>query len=271
MLKRAVEVAPPRHPALRPYSSTAGRLPGTLLSGLMLHRPDLPWKQWTPERIQAARRIARAMSARYDLGEDTLLSLGSARPLRQLARVWKRKDTSLPTKALGTVASPLSALVGTALRSSHYDPWSDTAVAYDPEEAIEGHELGHAADFQGRRAKALYMLARALPGVDLYQENLASQLAMGGTEGEDLTEEERERRRNLLQRAFGTYMGGTAAKLTGGQAFPLAAAGAMLGRMGVAPGFKADEKKLRRMGQKIRERREATEEASTARRLAGLA
>lgn len=268
-----VEVAEPRHPALRPISSTVGRLPGALSKGLLLHRPDLPFRKWTEGKKEKQREVARQVEKTFGMEDsDVLLSLGSTRPLRNLARVWKRKDLSLPGKLLGSAASPIGDAVATLTRGDNYNPFANTATVFDPEDRIARHEMGHAADFESRRFKTPYMLGYSyLPGFKLYPEHRANQLAEASLP-EDATEEEREHLRDMLRRSFGSYMGGEPAKyLAPGLANMAAIAGSALNRSIGTQKYEMNDQQLKGIIEKIRERKKARNQKPVLKHLAGIA
>ncbi len=268
-----IEVAEPRHPALRPVSSTVGRLPGALTKGLLLHRPDLPFRKWTEERKGKQREVARQMEKAFGLEDsDVLLSLGSTRPLRNLARVWKRKDLSLPGRLLGTAASPVNDLISTLTRGDNYNPFANTATIFDPEDRITRHELGHATDFESRRFKTPYMLGYSyLPGFKLYPEHRANQLAEASLP-DDATEEDKEHLRDMLRRSFGSYMGGEPAKYLAPALTNVAAiAGSAINRAVGSQKYEMSDKQLQSVIEKIRERRKAREGKGALKHLAGIA
>lgn len=268
-----IEVAEPKHPLLRPYSATAGRLPGSLLTTLLMQDPRIPFRKWTPERIKEHQDVAKQYEKEYGLDEsDIMLSLGSARPLKNLKRVWKRKDLSLPGKLLGTLASPSSDLVTSLERMPNYNPYAHTATIFDPETRIERHELGHATDFEGRRFKLPYSLAySSVPLFKLYPEHLANKIAEESLDDE-ATEEEKENLRSMLRRSFGSYMGGApAAHVNKALTLPAAIVGSALNRAAGKQTFEMSDEEKEKLKARIKERQESRKNKSRAKHLLGLA
>lgn len=214
LYKSAIKLMEPSSWYKRPFSSTFGRLPGTLTMG-MLHRPDLPWRRWTPERVKKLQKAKEKFEEKFGIKDQGILSLGAPRVWEQLKNIWKRKDLSIPSKLLGIAATPPSELLSTLQRMPHYNPFSDTAVIFDPEERIAKHEMGHMADWARRRLKLLYTLGTKPPVIGesvpvlpalttLYPEYVANALA----EQTEEDPEKKEKLRSMLRRSFGSYMGG---------------------------------------------------------------
>lgn len=286
--KEALKVEGPRHPLLRPYSATLGRLPGTVSYGLVTGRPGMAWRKWTPERIEMIKRLVQAIEEKYGLEENPgTVYLGGAKPLKQLARVWSRKDLSLPGRLVGTAVTPLSSLLGTLTRSPYYDPYSNTAVLFDPEHSIAAHELGHMVDWAGRGQKTLYHLLRGsaaipgLPAIELpvvkpVQEHTATGIAESVLD-EELTDKERERAMDILRRAFGTYIGRDVQKLFGlgislppfvPQPLPIIGAHAM--GASKVPSFELGGKALTRIQKRVAGRERVRQETGWLSHLLGL-
>jgi len=89
------------------------------------------------------------------------------------------------------------------LRADHYNPFTETAVAYNPEVAIAAHEIGHAQFFDEKESPLLHTFAYGLPIVRSNYEWHASRNAMKHIQGE----EERSKANDILSTAFGTYYG----------------------------------------------------------------
>jgi hypothetical protein len=184
LTKDAIKVLPPGSAWARPYSATLGRLLGMPLWATF-HRPDVPFRRWTPERVGKVRQIAEEIEKKFGMtDEEGLISLGKARPLRQLGRTWQRPDLSVWGKLLGTPKALLGSLVATFLRMPYYNPYSDTAVLFDPEFRVLRHETGHMTDWARRRLKTLYALLYDLPMAPIFIERIANQLAVAGLAAE---------------------------------------------------------------------------------------
>lgn len=223
LVKKAIKVKEPPHWALRPLSGTLGRLTNSLMYGALLGRPDLSWKKWTPERKEEIKKIVKKYEKELGLEDEGHLDVGGFRPFSQLARVWGRDDLSLLGRLLGTASVPIGGVLGALLRYDHYNPFSETATVYNvsPDQFLGRHELGHLADFAGRRFKTPYQLAYgALPFFKLYPEYIASDVATKMFKKEhglpkkaetELSDEERlARLRKYLNAAYGSYLGSEA-------------------------------------------------------------
>lgn len=272
LLKWALEIAEPVHPLLRPYSATLGRLAGAVTLGLGVHRPDLPFTPWTPERIEAQKKLLEEVEKKYGLEEAPgLLSLGSARVLRQLGRMWSRKDLSLLSKLIGTGLVPVEALIGTLQRGPYYSPLSNTAVVFDPSPELARHELGHMVDWASRRQKLLYQLAMTLPGLQLLREWRGS--ARGEASIPPEKEEVLKRYRNMLRRGFGGYVGSNVGLPLG---LPEQAVGSVIGSMiarmtGAPSEFGMSAETLKRVREAIKRELERKEKKPAWQHLLGVA
>lgn len=83
------------------------------------------------------------------------VALGGIGPLAAARRVLASKRLSTLAKTVGTPLSALMALQGAGMRSSMYDPFSDTVNLYSDNPAVLTHELGHAIDFNAKTPKWL--------------------------------------------------------------------------------------------------------------------
>jgi hypothetical protein len=88
-----------------------------------------------------------------------------------------------------------------------YNPYTNTVAIYSDHSAVALHEAGHAEDFAARRFKGSYALLRLLPGVDLFQEFIATEKAIEYFVQTDNVPAELEAYA-VLYPAFGTYVGG---------------------------------------------------------------
>lgn len=275
--KSAVEVREPGHKLTRPVSSTIGRLGGAIGLGIAAHRPDLAFRKWTPARIEKAKAVAKKMQDTYDLNEDTLISLGKYRPLTQLKRIWTNKDNSLFGKLFGSALTPVHAAAGALFRGDQYNPWSNTAVNYNPHPALAAHELGHSADFQTARFKTPYFMAGyglpqvgRIPFAALYPEARASNAAMSAIsdkDWEELSEEEKKESEELMRRAYGSYLGTTPSPQLN-QALQIG--GPIATRFSGAPKFKKSKEYAKKLRDAIQKRNKSVEESGPIMRALGL-
>lgn len=211
LLKQAITVSPDVPMYQRPVSATLGRL-GAPLTALMLGTTAPLRPGATREFVEndpsvaAYERDRGAADAEGDI--ELQINPNRARPIDNLGRVWRRRGVTVPTKAVGTFASLLADLQGTLGRATHYNPAAHSLTQYDADPAILAHELGHARDFSQRTYKGPYALARHVPGVSLYQEGRASNMAADNAAPKDWT-----RLQRVLGGGLGTYVGGTAGNI----------------------------------------------------------
>lgn len=117
----------------------------------------------------------------YKLG-DVKVRINQWAPHKELGRLIKNKHIGWPYKIIffpstlivSLLARPFSGLIF----SDYYDPGSNSIHIFSDEIPIALHEAGHARDFAEAEYKGTYSLARVLPGVDLVQENLATEEAL---------------------------------------------------------------------------------------------
>lgn len=180
-----------------------------------------------PELVEVIEKLKSNPSLK-----DIKVNLGGVTPIEALSRVWDNKKTSLVSKLLGTLASPVQSLTTSLSRSDSYDPYSDTVTLFNADPAVLRHELGHAEDFTNSGMPIAYGIARNLiPGMDLHQENMASTNALNhmAAELKDLLDGEEKpgstvirnrlsdmsRANRVLGGGFGSYVGGTLGGIAG--------------------------------------------------------
>lgn len=195
----------------RPISATYGRLSAPLTAAVM--GSTAPFEETISLENPEIRKMIAAAKRDKELS-DVQVNLGSVRPIEQMGRIWTNKNTSLPSKLLGTVLSPYDYFSASLGRADHYDPFSNTVTTYTNEPAVLAHELGHAKDFKQKGSPGLYALSRNLTPLRLYQEYRASNNALSALGGQNLTTTERERTAARMNRilggALGTYVGSAA-------------------------------------------------------------
>ena len=140
---------------------------------------------------------------------DALFRLNEYTPGGELRRLAANRYVAWPYRLL--LGLPMTLvfeilLPGRLIGGDHYNPWTNTVHLYSDDAAVALHEAGHAHDFAGQRYKGSYALLRLLPGMDLYQEYVASSAAI------DYFALSRDRAAELhaykiLYPAYGTYLG----------------------------------------------------------------
>jgi len=156
---------------MRPVSSTIGRLSAPLNSIIMGSKSF--FKRGPINSDPAVQHLAETFSSANT--DDRLeVQLGSSIPMRNLLRIWQRRGLGSLGKLLGTLFWPGMEIVRALRRSDCYDPFAHSVILYHNDPAILAHELGHAEDFAKRTFRLLYILARCIVIVMLYQEWVAS-------------------------------------------------------------------------------------------------
>lgn len=254
-------------------ANTIGRvnaLPLLAISGKALNTPNEEKHQELGKRFDSASDGAL---------KDTVLRLGGTNMVDDIlwkkehgdeklkwhqrigGRTWQNPKTSLPGKALGTLAVPLADLFSSLRRSPHYNTLTDVAHQFTDEPAIAEHELGHAMDFNTmyglnpgesphkgvkgwlhRQGKGLlhdgYALGTNAPGLNLWPEAMANINAVNLHQKskhmmpEDEAREHEIRQVETLPASYGSYVGGATgigglAGMLGGKAFGLLAGKSM--------------------------------------------
>lgn len=140
---------------------------------------------------------------------DAHFRLNEYRPLDDLKRLWKNRHVAWPFRLVLGLPTTLIfdvLLPGRLLGGDHFNPFNNTVYLYSDEPAVALHEAGHAADFSTQRLKGVYATMRLLPGVDLFQEYMATEDALHHFV---LTKDRQGELRayRLLYPAYGTYLG----------------------------------------------------------------
>lgn len=157
----------------------------------------------SPETEQAVAEFIE----HYQLNE-VKVRINQWAPHKELSRLVTNKQLGWPYKILffpatlivSILARPFSGL----LFSDYYDPGPNTINLFSDEIPIALHEAGHARDFAESEFKGTYALARILPGVNLVQENLATEEALVFLEQEKKYES-LIRAYQILYPAYATY------------------------------------------------------------------
>ena len=213
---------------------------GGLESGLLLF-PDEMISHLRGMQPRDARKIVAA--AEKDFGDDvrhTAVRVGGSDFVEGMHRILEHPDTSLIEKGVGAISHTPVYLSTSIGRSDHYNPLTDEVVSYSGVPEVLAHELGHAADFGGRApglrrtayslgnmalstATSLPVGIRAVGSVadTLHKEYQATDKAIDAEAVRGAIAKQRgisvdaakERAREVLAPAYGTYMGGAVGAL----------------------------------------------------------
>ena len=109
---------------------------------------------------------------------DVKVRINQWAPHKEIVRVFKNPHIAWPYKILFLPSTLISSLIGRPfsglLMSDYYDPASNTVHIFSDEVSIALHEGSHAEDFASRKWKGTYALVRILPGINVFQEGVAS-------------------------------------------------------------------------------------------------
>lgn len=113
---------------------------------------------------------------------DVKVRINQWAPHKEIGRLVTNKHIAWPYKILFFPSTLIVSVLGRPfsgfLISDYYDPGSNTINIFSDHVAIALHEAGHSYDFSTQRYKGTYALVRMLPGVNLVQENLATDEAL---------------------------------------------------------------------------------------------
>ena len=144
----------------------------------------------------------------YEL-KDVKIRINQWAPHAELGRLITNKHIGWPYKIVLFPSTLIVSLLGRPfsglLISDYYDPGSNTINIFSDEIPIVLHEAGHARDFATQRWKGTYAVARIIPGVNLVQENLATDEALYYLE-ESKQYEELLKAYKILYPAYATYV-----------------------------------------------------------------
>lgn len=146
----------------------------------------------------------------------TLAALGDARfrlneyaPFNELKRLVKNHHVAWPYRLiLGLPVTLIFEVIlpGRLFGGDHYNPFTNTVHLYSDHAAIALHEAGHAHDSAEHRYQGSYATLRLLPGIDLFQEFVATDKAISYfARIEDRPAELGAYK--ILYPAYGTYLG----------------------------------------------------------------
>jgi hypothetical protein len=196
---------------LQPLSQTVGRVLGAP-TGIISGVPSKVFRRWSKDdRVERFEDMAELYEDLYGMEDRGHLALGKNPFFKQLGRIWSRDDLSLFNRLMGTVGLPATKLVTDIIRMDHYNPTSDTAVVYDPVDAIGAHEMGHMTDAARRGLSRLGMMyGYRYPFVPLPFEYKASVLAETAKEISKAKKDKIFKDKKFgrpLRRGIGSYIG----------------------------------------------------------------
>lgn len=140
---------------------------------------------------------------------DTRFRLNEYAPFDDLKRLVSNRHVAWPYRlVLGLPVTLLFEVLlpGRLLGGDHYNPFNNTVYIYSDDAAVLLHEAGHAHDTAEQRFKGSYAVFRMVPGVDLFQEFIASEKAITYFQ----TTQDRPAELHaykILYPAYGTYLG----------------------------------------------------------------
>lgn len=142
--------------------------------------------------------------------EGVKVRINQFAPFQTVWRTVTNGQVGIPYRILGLpmgfLASTVGRPFGGLIISDFYDPFSNTVNIYSDDVSIALHELGHAKDFAHRRWRGTYAITRKFPGINLYQEAIATKTAIDYLEkyGPD---DEWIKAPNTLYPAYSSYCG----------------------------------------------------------------
>ncbi|MDP3919207.1 MAG: hypothetical protein Q8R76_00145 [Candidatus Omnitrophota bacterium] len=141
--------------------------------------------------------------------QDVKVRLNQWAPHKEIGRLFINKNIAWPYKIIYFPSTLIASLIGRPLgglvMSDYYDPGSNSINIVSDDIAIALHEGGHAADFASRRYKGSYGLLRILPGINVFQEAIASDEAFEYLEA-NKHYDELLRAYSVLYPAYATYI-----------------------------------------------------------------
>jgi len=211
MLKQAIETVENQWYA-SPLANTAGRVLGSPIAALM-GRTLAPFKEG-PGTEDVKPMLDKVKGVDLE-GFPLQVQLSGTNPLNNLARTWQHPKTNVLSKLWGTATLPIREILKSLTRADSYDPYAHSTSLFMNEPGVMAHELGHARDYARRDWPGAYGIARGIPGVDIYQELIASRQAAHTAKKMKLSPEETKRLQQLLGAGTGSYIGNLAGTLVG--------------------------------------------------------
>jgi hypothetical protein len=133
-------------------------------------------------RISADTEKTMAEFLRHYQVTDVKVRINQWAPHKEIKRLITNPHVAWPYKIIFFPSTLITSLLGRPfgglLISDYYDPGSNTIHIFSDHPAIALHEAGHALDFSRKELKGTYALGRVLPGMNLFQESIASDEAI---------------------------------------------------------------------------------------------
>ena len=194
--------------------------PSSLLSKLILWNKNVDSHQISTQTIDELDEYIQKNEL-----DDVQVLVNAYSPGNQWKRLFRNKEVGAGwryTLGMLSVAS-YTILPRRFFGGDHYNVYTNSIHIYSDDSAIALHEAGHAKDFNSRKYKGTNAAIYAIPGAALYYEAKASSDALSYMQYHCRPTELKDGYK-ILYPAYGTYVGGTAARDTG------------LGFLGVIPG-----------------------------------
>lgn len=187
-------------------------LPLDLLANLLAIPTKLilwDWRYCNHSISKETEQVLRDYVERNQL-YDVKFRLNQWAPHDEMVRLFKNHSVGLPYRLIAFpftfLYSATGRLLGGILLSDYYDPFSHTVHIFSDDVAIALHEAGHAKDFHYHQWRGSYAMARMLPGVNIFQESLATDEALDYLKITN-QREEAVRAYKILYPAMATYVG----------------------------------------------------------------
>ncbi len=140
---------------------------------------------------------------------DVQVRLNQWAPHKEIARLFTNDSIAWPYKILFFPSTLIVSLIGRPLGgliiSDYFDPGSNTINLFSDDIAIALHEGGHALDYASQRYKGSYSMLRVLPGINVFQEAVASDEAFEYLEANEHYDELL-KSYHVLYPAYATYI-----------------------------------------------------------------
>ncbi len=167
------------------------------------------WKYGNHNISPKTEKARAAFIVHHPALKDVKITINQWAPHKEIGRLFTNKHIGWPYKIIFFPSTLIVSILGRPLSgliiSDYYDPGSNTINIFSDEIPIALHESGHAYDFATAEYKGTYALARIVPGVNLVQENLATEEAIFYLE-ETKQYDELIRAYKILYPAYSTYI-----------------------------------------------------------------
>ncbi len=185
---------------------------GNVFSTLILKKLVL-WN-WKVDSHYVSEETEQDLIAFIDQQEEPMMAdvkyrLNQWHPVQDIKRLVSNKHVAwpyrlilgLPTTLIGDVI-----FAGRLFGGDHYNPFTNTVHIYSDLTPVALHEAGHAHDTSQRKYKGTWALARIVPGIDIYQEYVATDDAINHLIKMNEQQKELDSYK-ILWPAMGTYVG----------------------------------------------------------------